>query len=122
MGRRAVDIEVILLDILAMVAFIIGQAKQTFLEDRVLAVPQGQGQAKLLLIIRNTGQAIFPPAVGAGASLVVTEVFPGVAGITIIFTNGSPLPLAEVRSPLSPGGILLASFYQSLLLCHAIHR
>ena len=39
MGRCAVEIEVVLLDVLPMVAFAVGQAEEPLLEDRVLAVP-----------------------------------------------------------------------------------
>ena len=37
MGRRAVEVEIIFLDILAVVAFGLGQAEETLLEDQVLA-------------------------------------------------------------------------------------
>ena len=41
-GRRAVEVEVVLLDVLAVVAFTVGQPEQPLLEDRILAVPQRQ--------------------------------------------------------------------------------
>ena len=63
-GWRAVEVEVVLLHILAVVALTVGQAKQPFLEDRVLTIPQGQCEAQVLLIIRNPSQTILAPAVG----------------------------------------------------------
>ncbi len=39
MRRRAVEVEIIFLHILAVVALAIGQAEQALLEDRILAVP-----------------------------------------------------------------------------------
>ena len=71
MGRRAVEVEVVLLDILAVVAFAVGQAEEPFLQDGVLAVPQRQGEAEALLVVGDAGQAVLAPAVGAGAGLVV---------------------------------------------------
>ena len=71
MGRRAVEVEVVLLDVLAVVALAVGQAEQAFLEDRVLAVPEGQGEAEPLLVVGDAGQAVLAPAVGARAGLVV---------------------------------------------------
>src|SRR5262245_55334595 len=81
MGRVAINLELILLHILAVVAFAIGQTKQTLFDNRVLTIPQGQGKAELLLIIRNSGQTVLAPTIGAGTSLVVAEVVPGIAGI-----------------------------------------
>jgi hypothetical protein len=49
MGRRAVEVEVVLLDVLAVIALAVGEAEQALLEDRILAVPQGQGEAEPLL-------------------------------------------------------------------------
>ena len=43
MGRRAVEVEVILFDVLAVVAFAVGQPEEAFLEYRVFAVPQARG-------------------------------------------------------------------------------
>src|SRR5262249_51624981 len=100
MGRRAVEVEVILLDVLAVVALAVGQSEQAFLEDGVLAVPQSQGEAESLLIIGNARQTVLPPAVGAGARLVVAEVVPGVAAFAVVLADGAPLPLAEVGTPL----------------------
>jgi hypothetical protein len=51
--------------VLPVIAFAVGQAEQTLLEDRVLAVPERQGKAELLLIVGDAGQAILAPAVGA---------------------------------------------------------
>ena len=69
--RRAVEVEVVLLDVLAVVALAVGQAEQPLLEDRVLAVPQGQREAEPLLVVGDAGQAVLAPAIGARAGLVV---------------------------------------------------
>ena len=115
MRRRAVEVEVILLDVLTVIALAVGQAEQAFLEDRVLAVPQGQREAESLLVVGNARQAILAPAIGAGASLIVAEVIPGVAPFAVVLAHRSPLALAEVRPPFLPRSFLLQSLVQSVM-------
>jgi hypothetical protein len=50
-GRRAVEVEVVLLDVLAVVAFTVREAEKPLLQDRVFAVPQDEGEAEPLLVI-----------------------------------------------------------------------
>ena len=102
-GRRAVEVEVVLLDVLAVVALAVGQAEQPLLEDRVLAVPEGQREAEPLLVVGDAGQAVLAPAIGARAGLVVGEVVPGVAALAVVLAHGAPLAFAEVGPPLFPG-------------------
>ena len=112
MGRRAVEVEVVLLDVLAVIALAVGQPEQAFLEDRVLAVPQGQREAEPLLVVGDAGQPVFAPAVGARAGLIVGEVVPGVAAFAVVLAHGPPLPFAEVGAPFLPGSLLLPSFVE----------
>ena len=44
-GRRAVEVEVVLLDILAVVRLAVGESEQALLQDRVALVPQRQREA-----------------------------------------------------------------------------
>src|SRR5262249_13377650 len=113
--RRAVEVEVILLDVLAVVALAIGQPKQALLEDRVRTVPQGDGETQPLLVVGDAGQAVLAPAVGAAAGLVVREVVPGVAALRVVLAYSPPLSLAEVRPPLLPRGLLITGFGQSAM-------
>ena len=62
---RAVEVEVVLLHILAVIAFAVGQAEEPFLENRILSVPQGNREAETLLLVRDAGQPVFSPAIGA---------------------------------------------------------
>ena len=88
---------------------------------RVLAVPEGQAEAEALLVVGNAGDAVFAPAVGARAGVIVGEEVPGVAVLAVVLAHGAPLPFAEVRSPLLPGGLLLARLVQSdLFCCHIV--
>ena len=63
--RRAVEIKIAFLNVLAVVAFAVGQAKQTLFQDGVPAVPESESKAELLLVIGDSSEAIFTPAVGA---------------------------------------------------------
>ena len=78
MRRRGIEVVVQLLDVLAMISLGIGQAKQPLLENRIAAVPQGQRQTEMLLIVADARQAVLAPAIGAAAGLFVGEVFPGI--------------------------------------------
>src|SRR5262249_54854093 len=97
-------------------ALAVGQAEQALLQDRVRAVPQRQGEAQVLLIVADAGEAVLAPPVGAGARLVVAEVVPRIAGLAVVLAHGAPLSLADVRSPLPPRDAALASLLQSKVL------
>ena len=77
--RRRVEVEVVLLDVLAVVALAVRQPEQALLEDRVAAVPERQREAQPLPVVREAGEPVLAPAVGARPRLVVAEVAPGVA-------------------------------------------
>ena len=101
-GGHVVDVEVVLLHVLAVVALGVGQAEQALLEDRVLTVPQREGQAHEALVVADAGHAVLAPAVGAGPGLVVGEVVPRVAVVAVVLADRPPLSLAEVGPPLTP--------------------
>src|SRR5207253_8926979 len=62
-GRRGVEVIVGLLDVLAVIAFRPGQTEGTFLEDGVLTVPEGDGEAETTFAIGEAEQAILAPAI-----------------------------------------------------------
>ena len=47
-----------------MVALAIGEAKKAFLEDRILAISECQGETQQLLVIADAGESVFSPLVG----------------------------------------------------------
>jgi hypothetical protein len=118
MRRRGVEVVVELLRVFTVIAFAIGEAKKTFLENRVLAVLESQRQTEALMIVAEAGNAIFTPTIGATARLVVTEVIPGSSIRTIILANRSPLALAQVGSPEPPRCSPTVRLFQSLLFLH----
>ena len=120
--RRAVEVEVVLLDVLAVVALAVGQAEGALLQDRVAAVPQRQREAQHLVVVADAGQAVLAPAVGARARLVMAEVVPGVAVVAVVLAHRAPLAFAEVRAPLLPVRLACARLVKPLLLGVCVHR
>ena len=119
-GRRAVEVEVVLLYVLAVVPFTVREPEDALLENGVLAVPEGQGEAEPLPVVGDAGEAVLAPAIGPRAGVIVAEVVPGVPVLAVVLANGPPLALAEVGAPLLPAGPALArgrqSFSSALIL------
>ncbi len=63
--RRRIEIEVILLHILAMVAFVARQAEHAFFEDGVALIPESKRKAKQLTAVGDAGDSVLVPAVSA---------------------------------------------------------
>ena len=99
---RGVQVEPVLLRVLAVVALAVGQAEHPLLEDRVGAVPQPERQAQALALVADAGDPVLAPAVRARARLVVREVVPRVAAGAVVLTDGAPLTLGQVRPPRLP--------------------
>src|SRR5262245_55408838 len=117
MRRRAVEVEVVLLDVLAVVALAVRESEETLLENRVLAVPQGQSKAEPLLVVGEPRQAVLAPAIRARPRLVMGEIVPGVAVLAVVLAHRAPLPLAEIGTPFPPLDPLLARLLEPPVLC-----
>src|SRR5271165_891081 len=115
MSRRAVEVEIILLDVLAVIALAVGQAEQPLLQDRVLAVPQGNAKAQPLVVVAEPRQAVLTPMIGPRAGLIVGEIVPRIAVLAVVLANRAPLTLAEVRPPLLPRHPVLARLVEAHL-------
>ncbi len=50
-GRRAIEVEVVLLDVLAVIPLAVGQSEQALLQDRIALVPHCNREAQLLLVV-----------------------------------------------------------------------
>ena len=119
---RAIEVEVVLLHILAVVALAVGEPEQALLEDRVALVPQRQREAQQLLVVAQSAEPVLAPPVGARTCLVVGEVVPGVAVLAVVLADRAPLPLAEIRSPFLPRDLRLARLVQTRLFRHIHDR
>ena len=119
MSRGGIEVEVAVLDVFAVITFVAGEAIQTFLEDRVDTIPQGEGKAESALAVGETEQAIFTPAVRAPCSIVVREMAPDAAVGGVVFANRSPLAFGEIRTPTFPVCVRLTTRFctQSAAFC-----
>src|SRR6516162_1926852 len=110
-----IEIIIQLLDVLAVAALPVGQAKQPLLEDRIAAVPQGDRQAQQLPVIGKAGNAVLAPTIGAATRLVMREIIPCGSAGTVILAHRPPLSLAEIRAPATPVFYVFAAFLDSVL-------
>src|SRR5439155_25851258 len=108
----AVEVEITLLDILAVVTLVARQPEDPLLQDRVAAVPHGDRKANVLVTVADAGDAVLIPAIGSGSRLIVRKVFPGVAIRAVVLADGAPRTLAQVRAPALPMRPLLPRAFQ----------
>src|SRR5262249_51639506 len=116
-GRGAVEVEVILLDVFPVVALAVREPEESLLQDGVLPIPEGEGEAEPLLVVGDPAETVLAPAIGPGTGVVVGEEVPGIAVVAVVLTHRPPLPIREIWSPLLPGEVSAASFFQATLLC-----
>ena len=103
-GGRGVLVEIEFFHVLSVVAHAAaGQAPKSLLEDEVFAIPQAEAQTEALLIVAESGQPVFVPAVGAHAGVLVREEVPRVAIGRVVLGHGTPRSLRNVRTPPAPG-------------------
>ena len=79
MRRRAIEVEVVFLHVLAVIALAVREAEESLLQDGILPIPEGQREAQTLFVVGNAGDAVLAPAVGARARVIVGEEIPGIA-------------------------------------------
>src|SRR5574337_1546697 len=114
-GGSRIQVEVILLDVLSMIALSSRQAEESLFEDWVAPVPERDREADKLVTVTDAGEAVLPPPVGPRSGMVMGEVVPGGSVRTVILTHRSPGTLAEVRPPALPVDPAFARFLQSFL-------
>src|SRR5262249_29642839 len=100
--RQVVEVEVVLLHVLAVVPLPIRQAEQPLLQDRIAGIPQRNAETHMLIATAEAGQAVFTPAIGAAPSVIVWKVVPRAAIGAVVLAYCAPGPLAEVRPPPLP--------------------
>jgi hypothetical protein len=115
MGRRRIQIVVELFDILAVIAFAVVQPEQALFEDGILAIPHRKRKTKPLLVVAHAGDAVFAPAIGPAAGVIVRKIVPSLSIQAVVFAYGTPLPVAQVRTPSSPGLTAEAIFFHPLV-------
>src|SRR5262249_18997324 len=116
MRWRRVEVEVVLLDVLAVIAFVAAQTEEPLFENRIAPVPQRQREADQLMMVRESREAVFVPAVDPRPRVIVREVVPRCAIAAVIRAHRAPGALAEIRAPALPGHVLVTRVFEPLLL------
>ena len=121
MRWSAIQVEIILFYVLAVVALTVGQAKHPLFEYGIYPIPQRQAKTKLLAVIRDSSQAILAPTISPRTCLVMGEIVPGVAILAIVLPDRAPLPLTQVGTPFLPWNSRIARIIQPLLFRSVDH-
>src|SRR5262249_48721286 len=122
MGRSAIEVKVIFLYVLPMISLRIGQSEEPLFEDGIFSIPERQRETQCHVVVGDPRDAILSPAIRARARVVVCKVIPGVSVRTVILANCPPLSLTQIRAPLAPRYLFLASFPQSQMFgCFVFH-
>jgi hypothetical protein len=115
-GGRRVEVEPVLLGVLAVVALGVVEPEDPLLDDRVGAVPEREREAHPLALVADAEQPVLAPAVGARARLVVREGLPRVAVAGVVLAHRPPLALGQVGTPRLPRDLAGPRGLQSLVL------
>ena len=97
-----VNVEVVFLDVFAMVALERGKAEEPFLEVGIFFIPKGRCEAEQLIPVTDPRDAILAPAVGLGTGHSIGEIPPGIAICGIILPDRAPCPVGEIGPPPPP--------------------
>src|SRR4051794_2796235 len=102
MRRRVVEIEIVFLDVLAVVSLFAADAEHAFFEKRIATVPHRQCETEILVTVANAGDSVLVPTVSTRAGVIVRKVIPRVAIGAVIFANRSPGALGQEWPPAVP--------------------
>src|SRR5262249_40095204 len=75
--RCRIEIEVILFDILAVIALGTGEPEQALFQYRIAPVPQCERKADMLMVVGDSGYAVFAPAISFRLSMCMRQIIPG---------------------------------------------
>ena len=113
--RHVIEVEIVFLDVLAVIAFVSGEPEKPLLDYRIFAVPYRQRETQMLVDVGDAGDSVFAPTIRARSCVVVREILPRGAVATVVFANRSPLTLAKIRSEPAPWSVgMRADFEQPL--------
>ena len=113
-GSR-IEMEIILLHVFAVIAFVPVKSKQAFLQYGIAPIPHRQRKTNSLLNVANSSDAVFTPSIRARPRMIVRKIFPRRSVRAVIFADSSPFPRAQIRTPALPVRFMLAPFFQSLV-------
>ena len=102
MRGGGVEIVINLFHVLAVIPLPVGQTKESLLENGVAPIPEGERQAKVLLIIRPARNPIFTPPISPAPGVIMRKISPSITARAIILTNRTPLAFRNIRAPAPP--------------------
>src|SRR3954466_9126058 len=102
MSRRAVEVKVVLLDILTVVALARREPERPLFQDRVLAVPERKAEYEDLIAVANCPHPVLAPTICFAAGHVMAQRVPGGSVLAVVFPHGAPRPFADVGTPAAP--------------------
>jgi hypothetical protein len=121
MGGRGVEVEVVLLHVFAVIALGSREAEQALLEDRIAPVPEREGEAEPLMVVRDAADPVLPPAVGPRPGVIVGEVVPGRSVGAVVLAHRAPLSRGEIGAPAAPVSSPRLGLEEALLLWNHCH-
>src|SRR5262249_22777724 len=113
--RRGVEIEVVILDIFAVVALVGHNPEGALLQYRIALVPERQSEDQQLITVADAGEAVFAQAVGLGPRHAMRQMPPRVAVGAVVFAHCAPGSLTDVRSPPPPRWDSFSRFSKSFM-------
>ena len=102
MGGQIVGVEPVVLDVLAVVALLVGQTVGALFENLVASIPQCDPHADDLIAVAPAGQTVFIPPVGTAAGMFERKVRPRITIGAVVLADRAPRPLTQVGSPAPP--------------------
>ena len=101
-SRSSVDKVIDFFDVFTMVPFPTPQPKKAFFQNRVLAIPKRQTKAPAHGVVAETLEAVLSPTIGAAVRMLEREECPSFPVAAVVFANGPPLALCQIRTPSPP--------------------
>src|ERR1700684_2688428 len=98
----AVEMEPILLYVLAVIPFIAREPKHALLQNRIAPIPKRQCEHEKLIPVIDSRDAVLAPAISLAARMIVRQKIPCIAVSAVILAHASPRAIANVRPPLAP--------------------
>src|SRR5207302_170724 len=92
----------VFLDVLAVIAFRVGEPEQPLLEDRIVLVPQGDREAEVLPPVADAAETVFSPPVRPRTRVIVREVVPRGSAGAVVLAHRAPLACRQIRTPPPP--------------------
>jgi hypothetical protein len=101
-GRCRVEIEVVLLDVFAVVSLGRREAEGALFEVWVPLMSECECQDQDLIAVAEPGEIVLTPSIRRVTRQILRREFPGVAFRAVVLADRAPGALRHVRSPTSP--------------------